>query len=243
MAAGDTTWRDALILDAPRIAGIPVRPLSAWHCHVAQLFEVRLGLCEDGRGPTPGDVANAIAICRSRYRQDRPGVPVAGRVLRYWLRLRWCFVDWRRDAMALCAYVAAYRRYPDVRRDGKQGTTPLGAPPYWTVAVDVAHRLPSMGLADCLNMPLLSLYALRATLVELDGGPACAWRTAVDPDEIGAALKSAQEAIDRHNAKQIQTPSPSTPSPEMVVLPQVTPAPVVPPLVRWTKEPEASNGG
>ena len=202
MGNEDTTWRDALILDAPRIAGHRVRPLSAWHCHVAQLFGVRLGVCDDGNGPTPGDIGNAIAICRSEYRPGRAGVPVAGRWLRTCLRARWLAVSWRRDAFDLIRYVNAYRRYPDIVRKADKDSTPLGCPPYWANALDVAARLPSITLADALNMPLLQLYCIRATLNELNGGPACGWRTAGDADEIKAGLAAAQAAIDRYNATQ-----------------------------------------
>lgn len=202
MANGDTTWRDALILDAPRIAGVGVRPLSAWHCHVAQLLGVRLGV-EDGRGPTPGDIANAIVICRSRYNPRAVGVPVAGWLLRKYLFIRWCFKSWRNDAFDLCGYVASYRRYPETVASEGKDSKPLGAPPYFAVAVDVASRLPSVTLADALNMPLLRLYCLRAVLLELGGASACAWRTSDRPeqDEIAEAFKRAQEAIERHNAK------------------------------------------
>jgi hypothetical protein len=200
--SGDTTWRDALILDSPRIAGIRVRPLSAWHCHVAQLFDIRLGFCEDGRGPTPGDIANAITICRSVYRPGRAGVPVAGGLLRRYLMVRWLFRSWRKDALDLCRHVDAYRRYPEVtRQSGKEGS-PLGAPPFYAVAVDVASRVPSVTLTEALNMPLISLYCLRATLLELDGGASCAWRTAADPDDVQAALAAAQEAIAQYNARK-----------------------------------------
>ena len=200
MATEDTTWRDALILDAPRIAGVRVRPLSAWHCHVAQLFGVRLGVCDDGNGPTPGDIANAIAICRSQYRPGSVGVPVAGRWLRLRLRVRWIFRSWRRDAFDLIRYVNAYRRYPEIIRKAEKESTPLGCPPYFANAVDVAARLPSIPLADCLNMPLLQLYCIRATLNELDGGPACGWRTVGDADAIQDGLAQAKAAIDRYNA-------------------------------------------
>lgn len=199
MPSGDTTWRDALLLDAPRIAGYQVLPLSAWHCHVAQLLDVRMGECDDGRGPTPGDVANAIAICRSIYRPGRSGVPVAGRWIRFCLRLRWWVVDWRRDAGMFCRYVEAYRRYPEVTRKSDKEGSPMGAPPYYAVAVDVASRMPSVTLTEALNMPLGSLYCLRATLLELDGGSACAWGTKGDPDDVQAALAAAQQAIARFN--------------------------------------------
>jgi hypothetical protein len=197
----DTTWRDALLLAAPRIAGVPVRPLSAWHCHVAQQMEVRLGLCEDGRGPTPGDIAHAIAICRSRYSPDVAGVPAAGWWLRrVYLPIRWLTGSWRVDAMAMVNYVEAYRRYPATVKRTQRDTTPLGAPPYFAVAVDVAARLPSLSLAEALNMPLIALYCLRAALLELDGGPACSWHGVDDPGDVQAALAAAQAAIARYNA-------------------------------------------
>lgn len=200
MSNTDTTWRDALILDAPSIAGIRVRPLSAWHCHVAQMLDLRLGMV-DGRGPTPGDLANLISLCRSQYRPGRVGVPVAGRWLRAYLMARWAFVSWRRDGFMFCNYVDAYRRYPEIRRTGDKDSNPLGCPPYFANAVDVAARLPSLTLADCLNMPLLNLYCIRATLNELNGGASCAWGTAGEDDAIKAALAQAQAAIDRHNAE------------------------------------------
>ena len=203
MASGDTTWRDALILDAPRIAGIRVRPLSAWHCHVAQMMDIRLGFCDDGRGPTPGDIANCIVLCRSIYRPGRTGVPVAGWWLRrVYLPIRWAIRSWRRDAFDLCRYVDAYRRYPEVARHSGKDSSPLGAPPYYAVAVDVAARMPSLTLSEALNMPLLDLYCLRATLIELDGGTSCAWRSDVSPDDVENGLKSAEEAIARYNARK-----------------------------------------
>lgn len=203
MPSGDTTWRDALLLDAPCIAGLQVRPLSAWHCHVAQLLGVWLGECDDGRGPTPGSVAQAIVICRSVYRPGAAGIPVPGWWLRrVYLPVRWCFVDWREDASHLVRYVAAYRRYPEIVRQEERASVPLGCPPYFANAVDVATRLPSMSLADALNMPLLSLYCLRAALSELSGGLACAWGTVASEEEIKTAFAVAQAAIDRHNARK-----------------------------------------
>ena len=204
MASADTTWRDALILDAPRIAGLRVHPLSAWHCHVAQMLDIRFGWCDDGNGPTPGDLSHALAVCRSQYRQDHIGVSVAGWALRLYLRIRWTFLDWRKDAREFCGYIDAYRRYPQIVRKGEKDGEPMGCPPFWASAVDVSAKLPFLALQETLNMPLIQLYTLRATLMELGGGPTCAWRTAEHPDEIKAALDMAQKAIDKHNAKKSQ---------------------------------------
>ncbi|MFA6063957.1 MAG: hypothetical protein WC736_15320 [Gallionella sp.] len=200
MASGDTTWRDALLLAAPRIAGLRVRPLTAWHCHVAQMIDLRLDWSDDV-GPTPGDIAQAIAICRTRYTPEYSGIPVASWWLtRVYLPIRWLFRDWRRDGLSFVRYVEAYRRYPQIVRTPEKAGDPLGCPQFYAMAVDVASRLPSMPLAEALNMPLIALYCLRASILELNGGPACAWRTSEHPDEISEALKQAQAAIDRFKA-------------------------------------------
>lgn len=195
------------MLDAPRIAGVKVRPLSAWHYHVAQLLNIRIEMVKDDNGeligPTPIDIANSIALFRSEYRPGVVGVPIAGWwLLRVYLPIRWLFRSWRKDAFELMGYVEAFRRYPEVKRKEGGERAELGAPQFFAVAVDVAQRMPSIKLAEALNMSLNWLYCLRATLIELDGGPACAWRTAESPDDIKAALDAAQTAIDRFNAKK-----------------------------------------
>jgi hypothetical protein len=203
MATGDTTWRDALLVDAPRIAGLKVRPLSAWHCHVVQMLDVRVGFDEEGRGPTPGDVAAALVIFRSEYRPGVAGVPVPGWLMRkIYLPVRWLFRSWRKDALDLVRHVEAYRRYPEVIRKSDRETSPMGCPPYLAVAVDVAMQIPSMTLPELLNMSLLSLYCLRAAAVEMGGGPLCAWRTAASGDEIQAGLEHARQAIAKWNAQK-----------------------------------------
>lgn len=196
------------MVDAGRIAGVRVLPLSAWHCHVAQMLGVRMGRSEDGRGPAPWDIAQAIAICRSRYRPGTAGAPCAGWwLLRVWLPLRWIFVDWRKDARALVQYWDAYQRRPEVVRKAGQQGTPLGAPPFFCMALDVSMLIPSVALQEAFNMPMAQLYLLRTVAVELSGGPSCAWSKAESADEIVTALSQAQAAIDRYNealAKQKQ---------------------------------------
>ena len=201
MPQADTIWRDALLVDAGRIAGVRVRPLSAWHCHVAQMLGVRLGISEAGRGPTPGDIAQAVAICRSRYRPGRAGAPCAGWwLLRVWLPIRWLFRDWRKDASDLLQYWETYQRRPEVVRKAGQEGVPLGAPPFFAMALNVSILIPSVPLEEALNMPLSTLFLMRATAVELSGGPACAWASTDSIDDVKKALATAQAAIDRYNA-------------------------------------------
>ena len=155
-------------------------------------------MCDDGRGPTPADVANSIAIFRSRY-SDRAGRPVAGKMLRSDLRVRWIFVDWRRDAWGIVRHVEAYRRYPQVIRTEKNSGAMLGSPPYFAVAVDVASQM-TIPVSAAFDMPLIRLYCIRAALTELAGGPVCAWRRETKSDEIADGLKLAQAAIAQQKA-------------------------------------------
>jgi hypothetical protein len=199
----DTAWRDALILAPGRVAGFRVRPLSAWHMHALQMAENPCADVWSDRGPTPGDLCDAIAICRSRARRI-PRLIVAGRGLRAALWLRWQFVDWRRDARATQLHLGAYTRRPEIvplkDRDGNPLGRPMGCPPWWAIAVDVASQMPAYSLRDCLNMPLCLLQTIRLALHELQGGARCAWGEQPDtrPDEIAEGLRRAQEAIDRH---------------------------------------------
>ena len=197
----DTTWRDAFLVDAGQIAGVRVRPLSAWHCHVAQMLGVSFGALEDGRGASRVDLAHAIAICRSVYRPGRAGLPYAGAGLRRRLKVRWLFVDWRKDARDLWRYWESYQRRPAVvRKAGTEGT-PLGCPPYFAMALDLSMLVPSVSFAEAMNMPVAQLYLMRAAAVELSGGPVCAWGSAVDGETVESALAAARAAIERHNAK------------------------------------------
>lgn len=202
MDHADTTWRDAFLMAPGRIAGIRVRPLSAWHCHVAQMLDIRMWLSDDNRLPTPSDIMHSVAVCRSSYRLGHIGVPAPGWfVNRIWLPLRWRFRDWRKDAYDLVDYWTAYQQRPTVLHNADKMMAPLGCPPYIAVAIDVCMMVGTLTLEQALNLPLSQLHVIRSAACELSGGPTCAWRTAESPDFISEQLKKAQEAINRNNAK------------------------------------------
>jgi hypothetical protein len=203
MAETDTAWRDALLLAPGKVAGVQLLPLTAWHCHAMQMIGVRFGFDSEGRGPAPGELASAIAICRSRWTPDMVGIPAAGWWLVLRLRCRWACVDWRRDAMAMLLHVARYSRQPESESDAKHSTTrEIGAPPYFSMAVDLVRKLPGVTIAEALNMPVLLLSCLRAAVAEREGLITCAWNRTEGPtgDQIAAGLELARQAIERARA-------------------------------------------
>jgi hypothetical protein len=150
------------------------------------------------RGPTPGDLCDAIAVCRSR-----PGpLLAAGRMMRIALWLRWQFKDWRVDAVAMRRHIGAFNRRPEVV--AKDGGQPLGCPPYFAIALDVAMLVPSITLGAALDLPICQLQAIRTAANELQGGARCAWGAgpAVDSGAIDDVLRTAQAAIDRQAAAE-----------------------------------------
>lgn len=195
----DTAWRDALILVPGRVAGFRLRPLSAWHMHALQMTDNPCADVWADRGPTPGDLCDAIAVCRSR-----PGVLLAaGRMMRIALWLRWQFKDWRMDALAMRRHINAFNRRPEVVQT-KDGGQPLGCPPYFAIALDVAMLVPSITLCAALDLPICQLQTIRTAANELTGGARCAWGSgaAIDSEGILDALRTAQAAIDRHAAAE-----------------------------------------
>jgi hypothetical protein len=194
----DTAWRDALLMAPGRVGGVQLLPLSAWHLHAMQITGMRFEFDRDGRGPTPGELANAIAICRSRWKIETVGVKEAPAWLIVWLKCRWVFVDWQLDAVAFLTHCARYRQCPVMEAPKKGASfTELGAPPYLARAVDLASKIPSMTLAEALNMPVVWLNCLRMTLLDLGGGLACAWNRTEGPSgqDIAAGLQAAEEAV------------------------------------------------
>lgn len=208
MEPRDTSWHDALVVTPGRVAGVRLLPLSAWHLHAMQMFGVR---CEwtNGRGPTPGDVAAAVAICRTRWSMERPGVPMPSWWLRARLGARWRVVDWRRDALALINHVRAYKQHPDVQVAASGSGSPgraYGCPPYLGMAVDLCQRVPSVTFAEAMNMPMGWLALLRATACDVSGYAECAWNLTQGPrsEEVNAGIAIARAAIEREQAKEAE---------------------------------------
>jgi len=196
----DTAWRDALLMAPGRVAGVQLLPLSAWHLHAMQITGMRFDFDCDGRGPTPGELANAIAICRSRWTVGKIGVASAPAWLIIWLMCRWVFVEWQTDAIAFLTHCIRYRQSPAMEAPKKGVSfTELGAPPYLARAVDLATKIPSLTLEQTMNMPIVWLNCLRMTLTDMAGTLACAWNRTDGPagQAIAAGLQSAQDAVEK----------------------------------------------
>lgn len=201
----DTAWRNALLMAPGRVAGVQLLPLSAWHMHAMQITDMRFDFDRYGRGPTPGELANCIAICRSRWTLGTIGVAAAPGWLIIWLKARWVFVDWQRDAVAFLTHCQRYRQSPMMETPKKGVTfTDLGAPPYLARAIDLSTKLPSITLEQAMNMPFVWLNCLRATLTDLRGVLACAWNRTEGPSgqEIAEGLQAAEEAVKKAVAAQ-----------------------------------------
>jgi hypothetical protein len=173
----DTAWRDALTLTPGSIAGVPVRPLSAWHMHAMTMLGVKWWIDANSRGPRASDVLMAIPILRSRWGFRSEGIPCPSRWLKAWLIIRRLFIPWQADAKALVRFVARYNRHPEIEPENKEDkdSTSFGCPPYFAIAVDLAQRIPSVSLVDALNMPICHLHHIRATALELAGVVKCSW--------------------------------------------------------------------
>lgn len=200
MPTHDTAWISALMLAPAKIGGVSVRPFSAWHAHAMQITGMRFALDANGRGPTPGELANAIAICRSRWSMRQIGVPAAPGWLIVWLKARWALVDWRKDALALLRHASRYRQAPEMDAPPKGVKfAEMGAPPHFSRAVDLIEKLPGISLEQAMNMPYVQLNCIRATLADLRGVRVCSW-AALDGEkgqDLAAGLQKAEEAIKR----------------------------------------------
>lgn len=200
MDKADTAWRVAVLMAPGRVGGVRLRPLSAWHLHAMQMTDTRFEFDSEMRGPTPGELSNAIAICRSRWTLRTVGVQSAGWWLIVWLFVRWAFIDWRKDAMALLIHVRRYRQTPQMENPPAGAKfAQIGAPPYLTRAIDVAMHLPSVSLEDAMNAPLVWLSCIRATMADVNGAATCAWAgvDGASGKAIEEGLQKAREAIER----------------------------------------------
>lgn len=198
----DTTWRDVLLVVPGRLAGVRVRPFCAWHGHAMMMLGIDLLPRQDGdtwAPPDPSTLAQAIAILRCRFAMSRPGVPVVSRWLAAWLRLRWRFVDYREDALAILRWIRRYDAQPDISAKSTGGTSAgggCGSPPYMLVAVAMCERF-RIGIEEALNMPINWCHVVTATMLDLQGVVTCSWKDTDGPQgqAILKAFATAQEAI------------------------------------------------
>ena len=142
----------AMLVESPRIAGMRIKPLSCWHilCLIALDNPIAVG-----GEPSPSDIAIALLICSSEWRNDTNAALRsiarfhANRLLALTMGIRLLFC---RDAEAkLKAHIECYCDHPDYlpTKDGKPSAVFF---PFRT-----ATALINMGYSqeEAWNMPYL----------------------------------------------------------------------------------------